>query len=81
MIPFSDEELLEPVNISIQKVRPILLQDKGDISIVKIENGKVFVRLLGACNGCAHSSNTLKFGVEKQLKNDIHQEIEVVQVQ
>ncbi|MCM1223905.1 MAG: NifU family protein, partial [Lachnospiraceae bacterium] len=70
MLPFSDEELLKPVEISLNKVRPMLVQDGGNVTLLKIENGKVFVRLEGACKGCPSSAQTLKFGIERTLKND-----------
>ncbi len=80
MIPFSDDELWQPVMDSIDKVRPILMRDNGNITLIKILDGKVYVRLEGACQGCPASQSTLKFGVERQLKNDIHPEIEVIEV-
>lgn len=78
MLPFSDEELLKPVELSINKVRPLLIQDGGNVTLLKIENGKVFVRLEGACRGCPSSTKTLKFGIERTLKNDIHPDIEII---
>ncbi|MBD5165002.1 NifU family protein [Helicobacter sp.] len=78
MLPFSDEELLKPVELSINKVRPLLIQDGGNVTLLKIENGKVFVRLEGACRGCPSSTQTLKFGIERTLKNDIHPDIELI---
>ncbi|TLD86076.1 NifU family protein [Helicobacter sp. MIT 05-5294] len=80
MLPFSDEELLKPVEISLNKVRPMLVQDGGNVTLLKIENGKVFVRLEGACKGCPSSAQTLKFGIERTLKNDIHPDIELINV-
>ncbi|GAD17924.1 NifU family protein [Helicobacter fennelliae] len=80
MIPFSDEELLEPVKHSIEKVRPMLVRDNGDITLIKIQDAKVYVRLEGACKGCAASSATLKLGVERQIRHDIHPEIEVIEI-
>ncbi|MDE5926100.1 MAG: NifU family protein [Helicobacter sp.] len=80
MLPFTDEELLKPVELSIDKVRPILIQDGGNVTLLKIENGKVFVRLEGACKGCPSSAQTLKFGIERALKNDIHPDIELIHV-
>ena len=80
MIPFSDEELLEPVKKVIEKVRPSIALDGGDIKLIKIQDGKVYVQLLGACVGCASSGTTLKYGVERQLRIDIHPELEVVNV-
>jgi len=80
MIPFSDEELLEPVKKVIDKIRPSLALDGGDIDFITVKNGKVYVQLKGACIGCASSGNTLKYGVERQLRIDIHPELEVVNV-
>jgi Fe-S cluster biogenesis protein NfuA len=80
MIPFSDEELLEPVKNVIDKVRPSLALDGGDIEFIAVKNGNVYIQLKGACIGCASSGNTLKYGVERQLRMDIHPEISVVNV-
>ncbi|SFV67832.1 Iron-sulfur cluster assembly scaffold protein NifU [hydrothermal vent metagenome] len=80
MIPFSDEELLAPVKAVIEKVRPSLALDGGDIDFITVKNGAVYVQLKGACIGCASSGNTLKYGVERQLRMDIHPELTVVNV-
>ncbi len=80
MIPFSDEELLSPVKNVIDKVRPSLALDGGDIDFVAVKNGTVYVQLKGACVGCASSGSTLKYGVERQLRMDIHPELNVVNV-
>jgi Fe-S cluster biogenesis protein NfuA len=80
MIPFSDEELMEPVQRVIDKVRPSLALDGGDIDFITVKEGKVYVQLKGACIGCASSGTTLKYGVERQLRMDIHPEICVVNV-
>lgn len=80
MIPFTDEELLDPVKNVIDKVRPSLALDGGDIDFVTIKNGTVYVQLKGACIGCASSGSTLKYGVERQLRMDIHPELSVVNV-
>lgn len=79
MLPFSDDELYEPVRSSLERVRPMLLRDSGDIELVRISRGQVFVRLLGACSGCSAAHTTLKNGVERQLQHDIHPDIEVIQ--
>ncbi len=80
MIPFSDEELLEPVRAVIAKVQPSLALDGGDIDFITVKNSKVYVQLKGACVGCGSSGNTLKYGVERQLRMDIHPELTVVNV-
>lgn len=80
MIPFTDEELMSPVKNVINKVRPSLALDGGDITFITVKNSKVYVQLKGACIGCASSGTTLKYGVERQLKMDIHPELTVINV-
>lgn len=80
MIPFSDEELMDPVKNVIDKVRPSLALDGGDIDFITVKNSSVYVQLKGACIGCGSSGNTLKYGVERQLRMDIHPELCVVNV-
>lgn len=80
MIPFTDDELLKPVQASLDKVRPMLQNDGGDMELLGIKNGKIYVRLTGHCHGCAASGTTLKYGVERQLRIDIHPELEVVNI-
>lgn len=80
-MPFSDEDLKEPVkNIIEQKIAPMLARDGGSIVLVAIKNAKVFVQLQGACVGCAASGSTLKFIVDKELKAYIHPELKIVNV-
>lgn len=80
MIPFTDEELIQPVKIVIDKVRPSLALDGGDIDFITVKNGNVYVQLKGACVGCSSSGTTLKYGVERQLRMDIHPELCVINV-
>lgn len=78
MIPFSDEELLEPVKASLAKNLHILEKDGGGLELLGIKKGVVYVHLTGACQGCASSGTTLKYGLERQLKFDIHPELSLV---
>lgn len=80
LIPFSDEELEPAVKSVIAKVRPSIKLDGGDITLVAIQNGKVYVQLQGACVGCGSSGTTIKFGVERQMQTLIHPEIIVKNV-
>jgi Fe-S cluster biogenesis protein NfuA len=60
------------VRKAIQDVRPSLQADGGDIEFVRVtEDGKVTVRLKGACNGCPMAQMTLKQGVEQYLKKAV----------
>ncbi|RUM72712.1 MAG: NifU family protein [Sulfurovum sp.] len=80
MIPFTDEELEPAVVNVIEKVRPSIKLDGGDIQLIAIKDGKVYVQLQGACVGCSSSNTTLKFGIEKQMQSLIHPEIVVINV-
>jgi Fe-S cluster biogenesis protein NfuA len=64
--------LREKVEEALQKVRPSLQADGGDVQLVDVDdNGIVKVRLMGACGGCPMSQMTLKMGIEKVLKQNI----------
>jgi len=80
VIPFTDEELEPAVQGVIEKVRPSIQLDGGDITLIAIKEGRVYVQLQGACVGCASSNTTLKFGVERQMQTLIHPEIIVINV-
>ena len=80
MIPFSDEELLPVVEKSLETIKPMLALEGGGLTLLCIKAGRVFVQLQGACQGCSSSGQTLKYGVERQLRIDIHPEIEVINV-
>ncbi len=63
------KEKIEPV---IEKIRPMLQADGGDIELVDVEDdGTVKVKLVGACAGCAMSQYTLKLGVERLLMKEV----------
>jgi Fe-S cluster biogenesis protein NfuA len=64
--------LKEKVESALQKVRPSLQADGGDVQLIDVaEDGVVKVRLTGACHGCAMSQMTLKMGIERALKQTI----------
>ncbi len=55
----------------IDKIRPYLVRDGGDVEFVRIENGIVYVRMLGACVGCSSIDVTLKDGIESLLLEEV----------
>lgn len=62
----------EKVEAALNKVRPMLQADGGDVELVEVgEDGRVKVRLQGACAGCPMSQMTIKNGVEKILKEQV----------
>ena len=70
----------DSVNTAIQEVRPSLQADGGDIELISVsDEGKVTVRLKGACGSCPMAIMTLKQGVEAYLKKVLPDVTEVVQ--
>jgi Fe-S cluster biogenesis protein NfuA len=59
------------VEKALEKIRPMLQRDGGDIELVEVNDGVVKVRLTGACKGCPMSQMTLKQGVEKMLLKEV----------
>jgi Fe-S cluster biogenesis protein NfuA len=70
----------EKVEKSLEKIRPSLRADGGDVELVEVKDGIVKVRLTGACGGCPMSQMTLKMGIERILKKDIPEIKEVIAV-
>ena len=55
----------------IDDIRPLINQDGGDIEFIRYEDNFVYVKLLGACHDCVFQDNTIEFGLESYLKNEI----------
>ena len=70
----------EKIEKAIEKIRPFLQQDGGDIEFIDVIDGVVKVKLKGACGCCPMSQMTLKNGVEKALKEEIPEIIRVESV-
>ncbi|WP_413999937.1 NifU family protein [Flavobacterium sp. W1B] len=63
------EELTSEVQKALEEIRPFLISDGGDITLISIEEGKhVKVRLEGACTSCSVNQMTLRAGVETTIK-------------
>jgi len=70
----------EKVEEVLDKVRPVLVRDGGNVELVEVDGGIVKVKLVGACAGCPMSTMTLKNGIERILKQEIPEVTEVVAV-
>ncbi|MBE0460910.1 MAG: NifU family protein [Candidatus Aminicenantes bacterium] len=68
------------VEKALDKVRPSLIADGGNVELVEVKDGVVKVKLTGACRGCPMSQMTLKMGIEKFLKKEIPEIKEVIAV-
>jgi Fe-S cluster biogenesis protein NfuA len=73
--------LKERVETVLDKVRPMLQRDGGDVELVDVQDdGVVKVRLTGACSGCPMSTMTLKNAIEETIKKEIPEIKSVEQV-
>jgi len=71
----------EKVEATLNKIRPVLVRDGGNVELVDITaDGTVKVKLTGACAGCPMSTMTLKMGIEKALMAEVPEVKEVVSV-
>ena len=70
----------EKVEEILNRIRPALKADGGDVELVDVKDGIVSVKLTGHCAGCPMSSMTLKNGIERMLKEEIADVKEVVAV-
>ncbi|MGA9173058.1 MAG: NifU family protein [Thermoactinomyces sp.] len=70
----------ERVQEVLDKLRPYIQRDGGDVELVEVEDGIVRVRLLGACGSCPSSTITLKAGIERALMEEVPEVREVEQV-
>ncbi len=71
----------EKLNSILDKIRPSIQSDGGDVELVNVrEDNVVEVRLTGACKGCPMATLTLKAGIERIIKEEIPEVKEVVSV-
>ena len=55
----------------LNDIRPLLNQDGGDIEFIKYEDKFVFIKLTGACAHCGYQDETINYGIETYLKEQI----------
>jgi Fe-S cluster biogenesis protein NfuA len=70
----------EKVEAALNKIRPALMADGGNVDLVDVKDGVVKVKLTGACGGCPMSQMTLKMGIERILKKEVPDIKEVVAI-
>jgi Fe-S cluster biogenesis protein NfuA len=61
----------EQVEEALKDIRPALHADGGDVELIDVKDGTVTLRLTGACGSCPMAAMTLRFGVEKLLKERV----------
>lgn len=70
----------EKIEAAINRMRPALQADGGDVELVEVNDGVVSVRLTGACGGCPMATMTLKNGIERIIREEVPEVKEVVAV-
>lgn len=79
--PLSPFQLVKRVErVMNDYIRPMIAKDGGDVEILDIKDNLVYVELIGACAGCAGAGQTVKFLIEKTLKDRVDENLRVVQV-
>lgn len=73
-------ETINQIKLVLNRIRPFIQGDGGDVEFVKYEEGIVYVKLLGACVGCASADLTLKEGIEALLLEEVPGVIGVEQI-
>lgn len=76
----NNEDIEQKIMVLLDKVRPYLISDGGNIEFVKYENNILYVQLTGACAGCSLLDVTLKDGIEQLIINEIPEIKEVQNV-
>lgn len=75
------DELIQRVEAIIQRIRPMIQSDGGDVELVGVRpDGVALIKLLGACIGCPSSTMTLQMGIERNLVEKIPEITGVEQV-
>ena len=77
VIKLKNDNIEKRINAIIDKIRPFLLNDGGNLEFVEFKDGVVYVRLLGACEECPMIDITLKDGIEELIINEIPEVKEV----
>ncbi len=77
VINVDDVEVINRIVSVIDKLRPFLISDGGNLEFVKFEDGIVYVKMMGACQDCAMMDVTLKEGIEEIIVGEIPEVKEV----
>ena len=59
------------IEAALDRIRPRIRRDGGDVWLVNVEDGVAYVQMIGACGGCAASQQTLKGGIEAVVREDV----------
>jgi Fe-S cluster biogenesis protein NfuA len=80
MIPFSDEELYYAVKNVLPQVSGYVNSHGGDITLLGVKDGVIYIELIGTCHGCSMSLMTTNMVVRRELRRLIHPKLFVINV-
>ena len=67
----NNDETISKIKEVLETIKPYLYSDGGDLEFLKFEDGYVYIRLLGTCQGCAMADVTIENGIFETLKQEI----------
>ena len=76
----NDKEVELKIIAMLDKIRPYLIGEGGDINFIKYENNIVYVKMTGACAGCSLIDVTLNDGIKEMITTEIPEVIDVINV-
>lgn len=59
------------IKLLLGRIRPYLQSHGGDVEFVKFQDGFVYIKMTGACDGCAYVDQTLEYGIEELLMEEV----------
>ncbi len=65
------EDIVKQIEITLDKIRPFLQRDGGDLEFVSFQDGIVYVKMLGACANCLSLDTTIKEGIQIILVEEV----------
>jgi Fe-S cluster biogenesis protein NfuA len=77
----ANASIVKKVTRAIETIRPYLITDGGDVELIEVTGDLIVkVRLIGACDGCPFSMQTLKVGIEQAIRKEIPDLKELISV-
>ena len=77
----ASEKVMKKIQHAIESIRPYLVADGGDVELIEVSADLVVkVRLIGACQGCPFSVQTLRAGIEQAIRREVPQLKELISV-
>jgi Fe-S cluster biogenesis protein NfuA len=67
----ADPTLHQRVDAALDRIRPGIHADGGDVWLINVDDGVAYVQMVGACGGCSAALMTLRGGIERVVREDV----------